>query len=164
MSGSDGEDALGIVAQTGNRTAHEPTGGLGGDAQALADLAEALALAVEQAEASLDRVTGPGVERAEQFVEQIAVDEGHHMILGSAIAIGHQVTERGVAVVADRLVERDRRGEAVQLGVGLVEGLAVAGCLAQGSTEAGRTITGDADQAGLLVERTPDRLADPEVA
>ena len=53
---SDGEDALGVVAQAGDGPADEAAGGLGGDAEALADLAEALALAVEQAEAGLDRV------------------------------------------------------------------------------------------------------------
>ena len=128
----------------------------------LADLAEALALAVEEAEAGLDGVAGPGVERAEQLVEQIAVDHRHHVVLGRAVAVGHQVAERGVAVVADRLVERHRRGQAVQLGVGLVERLAVAGGLAQRGAQAGRAVAGDADEAGLLVERPADRLADPE--
>ena len=53
-------------------------------------------------------------------------------------------------------------GQAVQLGVGLVERLTVAGGLAQRGPQAGRAVAGDADQAGLLVERPADRLTDPE--
>ena len=45
---SDGEDAHGVFAQTGDGPADEATGGLGGDAQVLAHLAEALALAIDQ--------------------------------------------------------------------------------------------------------------------
>ena len=48
----------------------EAARGLGGDAQALADLAEALALAVDEAETGLDGEAGASVERAEQLVEQ----------------------------------------------------------------------------------------------
>ena len=40
--------------------------------------------------------------------------------------------------------------------------LAVAGRLTQGGAQARRAVAGDADQAGLLVERPADRLADPE--
>ena len=137
-------------------------GGLGGDAQVLADLAEALALTVEQTEAGLDGVAGPLVERAEQLVEQLAVDHCHHGVFRGAVAVGHQVAEGGVAIVADGLVQRHRRGEAVQFGVADVERLAVAGRLTQRSAQAGGAITGDADEAGLLVERTADGLADPE--
>ena len=43
-----------------------------------------------------------------------------------------------------------------------VERLAVAGGLAQRGAEAGRAVAGDADEAGLLVERPADGLADPE--
>ena len=50
----------------------------------------------------------------------------------------------------------------MQLGVADVERLAVARCLAQRGAQAGRTIAGDADEAGLLVERPADGLADPE--
>ena len=53
-------------------------------------------------------------------------------------------------------------GQAVQFGVGLVERLAVAGGLAQRGPQARRAVAGDADQARLLVEGPPDRLADPE--
>ena len=62
-----------------------------------------------------------GVERAEEFVEQIALDEGHDGVFRRGVAVGHEVAQRGVTVVSDGLVETDRRGEAVQLGVLLVE-------------------------------------------
>ena len=50
----------------------------------------------------------------------------------------------------------------MQFGIADVEGLTIAAGLAQGCPQAGRTIAGDADEAGLLVERTADGLADPE--
>ncbi len=50
----------------------------------------------------------------------------------------------------------------MQFGVVLVERLAVARGLTQGRTEAGRAVTRDADEAGLLVECPADGLADPE--
>ena len=68
LNGSNREDAHGVFTEAGDRTAHETTGGLGGDAQVLADFAEALALAVEQSESGLHGVAGPLVEGAEQFV------------------------------------------------------------------------------------------------
>src|SRR5215218_5415998 len=98
---SDGEDALGVVAQADDGPADEPAGGLGRDAELLTDLAEALALAVEEPEARFDRVAGPVVERAEQLVEQVAVDHRHDVVLRRAVAVGHEVAERGVAVVTD---------------------------------------------------------------
>src|SRR4029079_16575296 len=152
MARSDRQDALGVVAQADDGPADEATGGLGGDAELLTDLAEALALAVQQAEAGLDGVPGPVVERAEELVEQVAVDHRHDVVLWRAVTAGHQVAEGGVAVVADRLVQRDRGREAVQLGVGLIERLAVAGGLAQRGAQACRAVAGDPDQAGLLVE------------
>ena len=159
---SDSQNAFGVVAEAGDGPADQTAGGLGGDTELLADLAEALALAVLEAEAGLHGEAGAGLQRVEQLVEQIALDEGHHVVLGGAVAIGHEVAERGVAVVADGLVEADRRGEAVQFGVGLVERLTVAGGLAQRSAEAGGAIAGDADEARLLVQRAADGLADPE--
>src|SRR5262245_53345658 len=103
--GSDGEDALGVVAQADDGPADQPAGRLGGDAEALADLTEALALTVEEPEAGLDGVASTRVERAEELVEQVAVDHRHHGVLGGAVAVGHEVAERGVTIVADRLVE-----------------------------------------------------------
>ena len=50
----------------------------------------------------------------------------------------------------------------MQLSVRLVERLTVARCLAQGGPQARRAVAGDPDQAGLLVERPADGLADPE--
>jgi hypothetical protein len=158
----EGQDADCVFAQAGHGTADEAAGRFGGDAEVLADFAEALALAVDEAEAGLDRVAGAGIEGAEQFVEQLAVDQCHHRVFGGGVAVGHQVAEGGVAVVTDGLVERDRGGEAVQFGVAHVERLAVAAGLTQRGAQAGRTVAGDTDEAGLLVERTADGLADPE--
>jgi hypothetical protein len=149
-------------AQAGDGPAHEPAGGLGRDAQLLADLAEALALPVDEPEAGLDGEAGPRLEGAEQLVEQIALDDGHHVVLGGGVTVGHQVAERGVTVVTDGLVEAHRRGQPVELGVLLVERLAVARGLPQSGAQARRAVTGDADQARLLVERPADGLADPE--
>ena len=128
----------------------------------LADFTEALALAVDEAEAGLDGETGTSIERVEELVEQVAFDERHDGVLGRRVAVRHQVAEGGIAVVADRLVEADRGGQAVQFSVLLIEGFAVAGGLTQCCTQAGRAVTGDSDEAGLLVERTADGLADPE--
>ena len=50
----------------------------------------------------------------------------------------------------------------MQLGVGLVERLTVAGGLPQRGPQTRRAVTGDPDQAGLLVERPTNRLANPE--
>ena len=44
----------------------------------------------------------------------------------------------------------------------VVELVAVAGHLAQRGAQAGRAVAGQADEAGLLVERPADGLADPE--
>src|SRR5690606_19979752 len=79
LSGSsDRQDPFGVVAQAGDRTRHQAAGRLSGDAEALADLTEALALTIEQPEPGFDRVPGPSVERAEQFVEEVTFDERHH--------------------------------------------------------------------------------------
>jgi hypothetical protein len=52
----------------------ETAGGLGGDAELLADLAVALALAaVDEAEALLDGVAGPRVEHVEQFGDELVL-------------------------------------------------------------------------------------------
>src|SRR6476659_1379003 len=47
-------------------------------------------------------------------------------------------------------------------GVLVVELVTVARDGPQGGTQGGRTVAGEADQAGLLVEGTPDGLPDPE--
>ena len=60
----NGEDSCGRALQAGDGPADEPAGGLGGDTDTLADLAEALALTVEQPEAGLHGVTDAFVERA----------------------------------------------------------------------------------------------------
>ena len=54
-----------VVAQASDGPTDETAGGLGGDAQALADLAEALALAVEQPEAGFDLRVQRGRERGQ---------------------------------------------------------------------------------------------------
>ncbi len=98
----------------------------------------------------------------QEVVEQVALDTDHDRVLWGRVAVGHEVAEGGVAIIADGLVEADRGGESVQLSVGLVEGLTITGGLTERSAEAGRAVAGDADEAGLLIERAPDGLADPE--
>src|SRR5690349_17461066 len=66
--GSGGEHA-GVAAQRVERPVDEAAGRLGRDVELLADLAEALALAVEQPEAGLHGEPGPRVERLEQLVD-----------------------------------------------------------------------------------------------
>ena len=48
------------------------------------DSAEALAFAVEEAEAGFDGVAGAFVECAEEFVEEVAVDHRHDGVFGGA--------------------------------------------------------------------------------
>ena len=62
---SGGVDAVGgLVAHGADGPLHQAAGGLGGDAELLADLAVAALAAVVEAEALLDGVPGPGVEHA----------------------------------------------------------------------------------------------------
>jgi hypothetical protein len=61
MARSKRQDSLGVVAEAGDCTAHEAAGRFGGDAEALANFTEALALTVEQTEAGFDCVTGPSI-------------------------------------------------------------------------------------------------------
>jgi len=159
---SDAEDVFGVLAEPGNGAAHEATCRLSCYAEAFADFAEALALSVDEPKTGFHCVAGACIERAEQIAEQIAFDADHDRIFGRGVTIGHQIAEGRIAVVADGLVEAHRCGEAVQFGICLIEGLAVARCLTQRSAQAGRAVTGDTDEAGLLVERTTDGLADPE--
>ena len=60
----------GFLAHRGHRPLDEPAGGLGGDAELLADLAVAALATVGEAEALLDGVAGPGVEHVEQVADQ----------------------------------------------------------------------------------------------
>src|SRR5690606_8430675 len=73
-----------------------------------------------------------------------------------------QVDQFAAVVVADRPVERRRRGQPVEAGVLLVELLAVARGLAQRGPQRRRAVARQPHQAGLLVEGPTDGLADPE--
>src|SRR3954451_13369564 len=125
----------------------EPAGGFGGDAELLADFPEALAAAIQQPEAGLDGVARPAVEGAEQLVEQLAVHARHHLVLGAGLVGADEVHEGGVTLVAHVAVERDRRGQAVELGVLGVELLTVTSVLAQCGSEHGRAVAREADEA-----------------
>ncbi len=156
------EDRVGAVAQRAEGPVDEAAGRFGGDVEGRTDLAEGAALAVEQPETGLHGVAGPVIETGQQLVDQLGRDAGHHDVLRRLLVVGQQVTEGGVAVVADRLVQRRRRRQEVQLGVVGVERVDVAAGLAQRRAQGGRTVTRDADQAALLVEGAADRLTDPE--
>ena len=146
-----------------DRPLDQATGGLGGDAELLADLAVAALAAVVQAEALLDRVAGPVVEHVEQARRPCSLlGLAMTSASGPGRVVGDEVDQLVGVVVADRPVEGGRGGEAVQPGVLVVELVAVAGHLAQRGTQAGRAVAGEADEAGLLVEGPADGLADPE--
>ena len=159
---SGGEDASSVVTKTRDCSLDEAAGGFGGDAELFADFAIAALLAVDEPEAPLDRVAGAGVEGAEQLVEHGSLGLGDHGLLGADRVARDEVAECAVAVVADRPVERHRRRKTVEAGVLVVELVAVAGHLPERGAETRRTVTGQADEAGLLVEGPTDRLADPE--
>ena len=76
--------------------------------------------------------------------------------------VWHQVTERGIAIVADGLVQRHRGGEAVQFGIFSSQAFSIARTLTQCCAQVCRTITGDTNEAGLLVKCATDGLANPE--
>ena len=152
----------GLVADGVDRPLDHAAGGLGGDAELLADLAVGALAAVVEAEALLDGEAGPAVEHVEQAGDHAVLLVGEGQLLGAGVGVGEEVDQLGAVVVADRAVERGGGGEAVEAGVLVVELVAVAGHLAQGGAEAGRAVAGEADQAGLLVERPADGLADPE--
>src|SRR5262245_57205446 len=162
MGGSGGEDASGVVPKAGDGSLDETASGFGGHAELFADFAIAALLPVDETEAALDRVAGPGVEGAEQLVEPGAFGFRDDGLLGADRVARHQIAERAVTVVADRAIERHRRGETMEPGVLVVELVAVTRHLSEGCAQARRTVTRQADKARLLVERPTDGLADPE--
>src|SRR5690606_31031484 len=163
-SGSGSVDAGGrrLVAHGAHRSLHEAARGLGGDAELLTHLAVAALAAVAQAEALLDGVASPMVEHAEQIGDHLLLGAFDDELLGPRVGVGEQVDELVAVAVADGEVERRGRGEPVEAGVLVVELVAVARHLAEGGTQARRPVAGQAHQAGLLVERPADGLADPE--
>ena len=108
---------------------------------ALTDLAEAAALAVEQPEAGLGDAAA-GVERAEQAVDLLGRHRHSRGRLRGLVGAGHEVAERGVVVVAHRLVQRHRGGEPLQVGVLGAEQVDVAADLAEGSQEVRHAVAG----------------------
>src|SRR5581483_5458102 len=141
---------------------HGPARGFGGDTELVAHFAIAALAAVVEAEALLDREPGPGVEHIEEAGHQGVLLAAQHQLLGAGLHVGDEVDELRAVVVADGTVERRRRGEPVEASVLVVELVAVAGYRPQRGAQAGGAVTGEADQARLLVEGPADRLADPE--
>ena len=84
------------------------------------------------------------------------------IVLGTGLGVADEVHQLAAVVVADRSVERRRGGEPVQLGVLAVELLALGAGGPERGPEAGGAVTGEADEARLLVEGAADGLADPE--
>ena len=82
--------------------------------------------------------------------------------LGAGIRVGEQIDEFVGVVVADGAIKAGGGGQSMQAGVLVVEFVAVAGNRSQRSTQACGPVTRQANQACFLVERTADRLTDPE--
>ena len=81
---------------------------LGGDAPDQGDVGQLGLTAVQQAVAAADHVGRPGVERAEQVFESLAVDGVQHEVVGAGRRVACQeVAQRGVAVGFDRGVQAD---------------------------------------------------------
>jgi hypothetical protein len=156
------EDASRVVPKAVDGTLHETTSSLSGDAKVVADLTEAALFAIDQPEASSDRVAGPFIERTKQLAQQTVSVGLHEGILGRDLIGSNQVNQRGVAVIANRAVKGDRAGDALQIGVFVIK-IGTNRCgLAERGTQTGRTITRQANEAGLLIKSTADGLANPE--
>ena len=124
--GSGGQQPGGVVVEAGDGAVHESAGGLGGDAELVTDLTEAMTLTVGEPEAGLDGAAGAGVETAEEVTDDAGVGVGQHDLVGPGQVGRHQIAERGVAVDADGAIERGGCGEPVQFGVHRIEVVGVA--------------------------------------
>ncbi len=73
-----------------------------------ADVGQLVLAAVDQAVAGPDDVGGPLVEQADQAVEPVAgLDVEDRQVRAGRGLLGHQVAQRGVAVLVDGGVEAD---------------------------------------------------------
>jgi hypothetical protein len=156
------KDASGVVPKAVDGTLYQTTSSLSGDAEIIANLAEAALFAVDQTEASGDRIAGPFIKRTKQLTQQtvaVGLDKG---ILGRDLIGSNQVNQGGVAVIANGTVKGDRAGDALQIGVFVIKIGTNRRGLAQRSTQAGRTIARQANEAGLLIKRPADGLTNPE--
>ena len=163
MGGSGGEDASCVVTETRDCSLDEATSSFGGDAELRTDLAIAALLAVDEAEPALDGVSRRVSSVPRQPLSSMAPSAcAMTAASGPIVSLGTRSPSVLVTVVADRPIERHRRAEAVQSSVLVVELVAVAGHLTERGVEAGRPITRQAHEAGLLIECPPDGLADPE--
>src|SRR4029453_11581935 len=150
-----------LLAHRIDRTLDQATGRLGGDTELLTHLSVAALAPVREAEALLDRIPRPRVEDVEQVVERFLVFTLEQHLLGRGHVGRQQVDQLTAVVVAHRAIEGRGGGEAVQPGALVVELLAVARGLAECRPQGGGTVARQANQAGLLVERPTDGLADP---
>jgi hypothetical protein len=156
------EDASGVVPKAVDGTLHETTSSLSGNAEIVANLTEAALFAIDQPEASSDCIAGPFIERTEQLAKQTVSVGLHEGILGRDLIGSNQVNQGGVAVIADRTVKGDRAGDTLQIGVFVIKIGTNRRGLAERGAQAGRTIAGQANEAGLLIKSPADGLANPE--
>jgi hypothetical protein len=156
------KDASGVVPKAVDGTLYQTTSSLSGDAEIIANLAEAALFAIDQTEASGDRIAGPFIKRTKQLTQQTVAVGLHKGILGRDLIGSNQVNQGGVAVIANGTVKGDRAGDALQIGVFVIKIGTNRRGLAQRSTQAGRTIARQANEAGLLIKRPADGLTNPE--
>ena len=167
------------MAELRHRSSLDLADALPGEVEVLADLFEGAGLATVEAEAELEDLALAVVERGEEPVDLLGQERGGGHLegrLGGAVL--DDVAELGVAVLAQRLGERQRLGgEAQRLGdlvlrhLDLGRELGERGRAAElqleagpGLLEAGQGVAGvdrQADRAAGVGDAAGDRLADP---
>src|SRR6266545_4730105 len=152
---------------------------LPGDVEGAADLVEGARMLPVQPVAELEHLALAARERAEDLPQRLLAERGLGLLVGKRqVLVGDEVAELRLVLVADGLLERDRclraAADVLDLVGGEVEitadfrrgGLAseLRAELALGAhdlVELLDHVDGHADRAGLVRERTRDRLADP---
>src|SRR5829696_992716 len=179
LGGLAERDELRALAELAQRALLQLAGALGRDAQLLAGLRQRLGLVVAGAEAHLDDVALGLRELGDRGQERLGLELLLDLLVDRRRLDGEQVTERGVAVVADGLVERDDRAVGLadlddvgQREVGRVGDLLVGRLVTQLGRQlaldaphlAGplRHVDGQADRAAGVLQPALDRLADPQ--
>src|SRR5262249_47715837 len=170
---------LGQVLELLERVVLDLPDALAGDAERAADLLERPRRAAVEAEAELDHLTLALGQRAERHLDVLAPERelrGVERRLGGLVL--HEVAERALLLLADRLLEADRKlRHAQDLAHLLRRHLELLGDLLRVRLAAEALdelaldvhdlvqlldhVHGDADRARLVGDRAGDRLADP---